>query len=185
MLLDILQRLLKHLLERRGFFFATQRGGLGKLELELQGLRSNRLRRENKCSTVFVFSPEAGRSLLACPKEGQTSTNASYAKKAHLHGLFADQMEYLSIHELSEVRPRLPKETTLKELGLSWIWMTTACGTTRTCGVCHHLPSSEATELHAEAFIRTENTNKEHTDFFLKMLGLSSFILYEQRRPSF
>lgn len=41
-----------------------------------------------------------------------------------------------------------------------------ACGTTRTCGVCHHVPSSE---LHAEAFIRTEDTNKEHTDFFLKM----------------
>lgn len=66
------------------------------------------------------------------------------AKKGHLPRLFADQMEYLSIHELCEVRPRLPKETTLKESGLSWIWMTMACGTTRTCGVCHHLPSSEA-----------------------------------------
>lgn len=31
---------------------------------------------------------------------------------------FADQMEYLSIHELCEVQPRLPKGTTLKELGL-------------------------------------------------------------------
>lgn len=34
------------------------------------------------------------------------------------HDTFADQMEYLSIHELCEVQPRLPKGTTLKELGL-------------------------------------------------------------------
>jgi hypothetical protein len=46
-------------------------------------------------------------------------------------------------------------------------------------------PALRPTELHAEAFIKTENTNKEHTDFFLKMLGLNSFILYEQYRLPF
>lgn len=56
---------------------------------------------------------------------------------------FADQMEYLSIHELCEVQPRLPKGTTLKELGLGWIWMTMACGTTEGHAVGHsNLPSS-------------------------------------------
>lgn len=106
--------------------------------------RSNSLRTEDKPAHSLSFLLEAGCSLLTCPKEGQSSTNASYAQKVHLQGLFADQMEYLSIHELCEVRPRLPKETTMKELRLSWIWMTIACRITRTCGVCHHLHSSEA-----------------------------------------
>lgn len=49
-----------------------------------------------------------------------TSSNTSYTTKIHLpRDTFADQMEYLSIHEPCEVQPRLPKETTLKELGLS------------------------------------------------------------------
>lgn len=100
--------------------------------------------------------------------------------ESHLPRLSADQMEYFSIHELCEVRPRLPKETTLKELGLIWIWMTMACGTTRTCGVCHHVPSSE---LHAEAFIRTEDTNKEHTDFFLKMGSIPLYSRNNTGRP--
>lgn len=58
--------------------------------------------------------------------------------------MFADQMEYLSIHELCEVQPGLPKETTLKELGLSRIWRTMACGTTKGHAVGrHNLPSSK------------------------------------------
>lgn len=40
-------------------------------------------------------------------------------RKPIFPGLFADQMEYLRIHETCEVPPRLSKETTLKELGLS------------------------------------------------------------------
>lgn len=78
-------------------------------------------RRENAHSTAeaFVFPSRSTRLSAHTPQERQTSTNASYAKKGHLPGLFADQMEYLRIHELCEVLPRLSKETTLKELGLS------------------------------------------------------------------
>lgn len=73
--------------------------------------------------------------------------------------MFADQMEYLSIHEPCEVQPGLPKETALKELGLSRIWRTMACGTTEDHAVGrHNLPALRKSELHGEAL----NKERKH-----------------------
>lgn len=115
-----------------------------------------------------------------------TSSNTSYTTKIHLpRDTFADQMEYLSIHEPCEVQPRLPKETTLKELGLSWIWMTMACGTTKDHAVGHcNLPSSE--EIRAPWSIKwgkkTSLTENKLTPLSSRGWVFNSFIFCEQYR---
>lgn len=120
------------------------------------------------------------------PEERRTSSNTSYTTKIHLpRDTFADQMEYLSIHEPCEVQPRLPKETTLKELGLSWIWMTMACGTTKDHAVGHcNLPSSE--EIRAPWSIKwgkkTSLTENKLTPLSSRGWVFNSFIFCEQYR---
>lgn len=73
--------------------------------------------------------------------------------------MFADQMEYLSLHELCEAQPGLPKETALKELGLSRIWRTMAVEQLRTARLAVTAsPALRKSELHGEA----SNKERKH-----------------------
>lgn len=81
---------------------------------------------KSKHSSQLLVPPSRSTRQLESPfihpEETGTSSNTSYTTKIHLpRDTFADQMEYLSIHELCEVQPRLPKGPALKELGLSSI----------------------------------------------------------------
>lgn len=115
-------------------FWPHRLGGLGEL-----GLRSNSLRRE-----AFVFPSRSTRQSAHTPQERQSSTNASYAKKAHLPGTVCrpDGIFTYSWAMWSPAKTlqrnhteRVGAELNLDDNGL---W------NNQDCGVCHHLPSSEA-----------------------------------------